>query len=757
MDKIREIKISFERLLKVWLSKLEFAEEDLVAEDMIWFSEIFDDFFKGSNLKELINRDGRYEVLESLPSIAFSDFLNTPIGFSNKSDRWARLKVEKLNQFNYYRQLNEFNSENYRNYNIIDIYFRVFKRLYSAAAEHELNRTRNIILSRVISTVHKVSIFEKEGFDSVALLRNFYQDVLKGLLGKREIEESSPDEEFIGTVLFKSVFYVYYLPLFNFKKVSFLRRYLLNIWIFLNGIEAKSLLDEFLNSLSEMTLSNSSYKEVDLFEIRSLLKDDDQISAFYQALVKLEKARSQIIIIKDLEDFFKFIEEVHKIEFPNYLSKNILDYFLKTEEDSAIQLYKFRAMQSLVLEYLSIVLHFKGNESFKKSVIGLKRNEQWSNHRKFFPKSLDDVLVWLILFSDVKYEMNFRIEDSFGYKVLDDIISFLFKDIVFDERSIKRALDLRNLLKDSSFLNSMKSASKDVLSRIENSNLLNNKEKKASSKFWELLVSFFEKQINESETSISILPNIFEDLISNIFEEYKEKSLIYFLSKNLSSFSRDFKAIDEFRTFVVASDLQYRRYLIPDWYSPAYGLPKSVSQYLLDNEILQFDYNFLSKIEFFQKKEIERNSIRMFIERYGKDCLFVFRNAYPDFWLNDEEFNPQELVSNKLKAISYNTYDRNSELIIIPKSSMSILYLYDGRFKSLQFLDKVLMWELVDLGGESVYSIEVEKSVKEFYERFEMSNEDLRKFFWIRIIAKTKIIIRDYNSIHRFKLNQYGK
>src|SRR5690606_20335644 len=174
MEGIREVKISFERLLKVWLSKLDVAEEDLVAEDMKWFSAIFDDFFKGTNLNEFIDRDGRYQISTEFEEMDLSKFLKSTVEYGNsREERWTRLQVQKPNQFEYYKELNDFNSENYKNHNIIDIYFRILKKLYSTASEKELIRTRKIIISLVTSTVYKVSIFEKENFDSTSLLRDF--------------------------------------------------------------------------------------------------------------------------------------------------------------------------------------------------------------------------------------------------------------------------------------------------------------------------------------------------------------------------------------------------------------------------------------------------------------------------------------------------------------------------------------------------------------------------------------------------------
>lgn len=757
MDGIREVKTSFERLLKVWLSKLDVAEEDLVADDMIWFSETFDDFFTGSNLKEFINRDGRYQNRLEFDQIDFSQLLNSSIDYSNrKEERWSRLKVEKPSQFEYYRQLNEFNSENYKNYNIIDIYFRILKKLYSTASEKELERTKNIVLSRVLSTVHKVSVFEKKDFDSISLLSDFYYGVLKGLFTKKEIINDLPDEEFLKTVLFVPVFNVYYLPLFSYRKTSLLRKYLLNTWIYLNGLGKNNLIDNFLNSLSDMTLSNSSYKEIDLYHIRDLLKREDRDLEFYQSLESVKTKGGQIILLRDLEEYTELIKKVSKNEVPDYLPKNLPEYFLKVEEDDAIKLYKFRAMQTLVLEYLSIVLHFRDKDFFIKAFNRLRKNEQWSNHRTFFPKSINDVLVWLILFSELKREMNFKIEPSFGYKFLDEIIIFLFKDIAFDERSMRNILGLRGLLLNSSFLNSMSGVSDDLLNRIADSNLLNDEDKSKSLTFWRSMVSLFNRQIGQIEIVSPIESQVFEGLVSKIITFYKEKSLLYFLSKKLSKFDRKVVYKNNVRTFVVASDLPLRKYVIPDWFSPAYGLSESIGGYLIEEENMQFDYNFFSKKIPIKKQVLQRGDVLGIVDQHKKDCLFVFRNSYPDFWIQGQKSKTNSKDLTSPVTFTYNTFDRNSELIVIPKSSMSVRYVFDGRFSNLEFYDNTLMWELLDLGGGHEDNLLKVRSIKGFVERFNLTDEELKKHFWIRFVAKAKAVIKDSDSILRFKLDPYG-
>lgn len=761
MDGIREIRTSFERLLKVWLSKLDFAEEDLVAEDMIWFAEIFDGFFKGNNLKEFINRDGRYQVPIKLDENNFTDFLNSSFEFSSKKiDRWKGLRYTELQPFEYYEQLNFSDSNFYKDYNVFDIYFRVLKKLFSAASENELSRTRGIVLVRVISSIQKVSVFEKEGLNSVALLNDFYYVRMRNILSKKEIQENRPDEEFIKAILYKTVFMVFYLPLLRYQKVPLLRKYLLETWIFLNEIQADNFMEDFLKSLSDMTLSNSIFREIDLYDIRSLLEEKDRNAKFYKFLEEIKNEGDQIINFEDVKDFLKKIKKANETNKPEYISENIIEYFLKIEEDSAIQLYKFRSIQSLVLEYLSLVLHFKDRKFFDKSIYELRRNEQWSNHRKFFPYNMSDVLVWLIIFSDIKREMNFRvIEPSYGYKYLDDILLYLFKDVFFDEISFRNAMKYKNVNLNPSFLNSMAGISKDLLNKIESSSHLfqEEEEKENIRSFIRSLVGIFSKQIEQSESLPSIDLRMFQELITKVFEEYKNRSILYFLSTSLNSIPIIQSKTKEIDTFVILSDLQSRRYLLPDFDTPSSVLSNRYSRQLIEEEFMQFDFSFLEKEILSKKDLLTRESVQGLVKHYSKDSLFIFRNSNPSYWFSNIQANLDESDSTNLLAFSYNTFDRNSELIIIPKTSISIHYLNDERFKDFSFHENTLMIEFLDLGNGNTKNIEYLKTINGFQDRFNLNDGELEKRFWIRIVAKTKILVNDKSSILRFKLNVYGE
>ncbi len=762
MDKIVQFKNSFERLLKVWISKLDVSEQDLVAEDLIWIDEIFDKFFNDNNINEFINRDGRYQEVIKLQDFDFADFFNSTVEYSsNKPERWARLKVEEPNQFEFYKQLNEFNSNNYKNNNVIDIHFRLLKNLYYLAVEKDLIKTKSIVLSRILSGIQKVSVFEKDGFNSKSLLSDLYYVVISNLFTSKEIREDRPDEEFISMILFKSTFIVYYLPHFKFPKVPLAKQYLLHTWVYLNNLGKDFLLDQFLNSLSGMTLSNSSFRELDITDIRSLLNREEHDSDFFRLLMEIDLSSSSVILQNDLNNLFALIDQIKEFDRPTAINENILEYFLYDGKSRAIELYKFREMQSLVLEFLGLVLHFKGKDYFFHSISKLRKNEQWSNHLNFFPQSSQDLLIWLILLKNLKFQMAGRFDPSYGFKFLNQIIVFLFKGMHFDETDFRNSLSRKKLLIDSSFLESMRSVTEDIFSGIDDYELLEDADKIEILEFWESLTNWFKNQIGESEVLTPIPLKVFEDLQTGIVRYYKNLSLLYFLSKNLSKFKRDGEIENEFSTRVVASDLQFRKYLIPEWYVPSYGLKESFGSFLVEEESMQFDFNFLQKQVELQKNELKRDDLAPLFEKHRKNCLFVFRNAYPNFWLKSVKNYGIDLGSKDSDFLSdavfsYKTFDGNSELIIIPKTSLAVNYVIDGRLKNLIFLQETLMSEVVDLGVQDQDKITYLRSIKGFSERFDLSEKELKKRFWIRIISKSKVLVKDKKSILRYKLNPYG-
>lgn len=761
MSKIREVRISFERLLKVWLSKLDANEEELVEEDLIWFNSIFENFFIGDNLSEYIDKEDRYNE-RKFDDFDLSGILEESVEFSsNIPMNFDHLKLEKPDLFDYYRQLNEKSNFYTSTYNLIDIYFRTFKKLYTFSVKKDLGNTKKIIRYFLTIITEKISIFEKEGFNSSSLLTDFYYVVLWNLMTEKEISEEKPDSDFISTSLFKSTFFVYYKSIFHYSKAPLARKYLLNIWKKINQIGNKKLLDEFLNSLAEMTLSNSTFREVNLSDIRGLLQLEDYNSDFYRNLDFIKSKGGQVIFSKDIEEFNEFIIEAIQVKIPEYIPKNIVDHFLKSEEETAIALYKFREIQSMVLEYLGLAMHFKGKKYFLKSISRLRRNEQWSNHHNFFPKSMHDLVLWLIFLKDLKFQMSGRFEPAFGYGYLNHIIIYLFKGFKFQGSILKQSLVSMALEYDSGFLESMRSVSNEIFEDINRIELVEESKKESLRAFWESLVSWFIVQIGESEVHTPIQQNVFDNLKSGIWSFYKDRSLLFFLSQNLDEFIRMEKSQYEFKTSVVASDLTPRKYLIPGWYSPGYGLTDSIGRYLVKEEIMQFEYKMFSKQSQYHKEKITKELINGLIEEFGKTSLFIFRNSFPDFWLRGITTNIDSSQINSgpyLPPIfTYNTSDRISELIIIPRKALAIKYIFDGRLSTMSFLNKTLMWELIDLGGSNTLTEEFNDFIINYHKNSGKSEEDLNKFLWIRFIAKSKVVVKDKNSILRYKLNPYDE
>jgi hypothetical protein len=757
MDKIDKLKISIERLTKVWLSKIKYEEEELVAEDMIWLSKSFDGFFEKRNFDDFVNIAGRYEEAKEIDDFNFSDILDSIDTFNlSKHEYWKDFKVEKPNQFDYFKQLNESRAKNHYQYNAIDSYIRVFKILYYAANKRDLERTKSILISVLSDLIKKVCVFERNKVNSLALLSNFLYD-LRNLFSELELRDELPSKIFIQTTLFETFFLIYYLNLFSYKKVPILFKHLLSVWQVFHLYNKNQILNNFLSSLSEMTLNSWLYKEYDIHDIRNELKEEDYSSKFYISLKTISVKSDFVISTEDLKQFFDLIDEAFVISVPSYFESSKRDYFLDTEKNRAVDIYKFRQMQIFILEYLGLVLHFKGKDVFVNSVEILRRNEALSNHLKFFPDSSSGLVLWLILFGNLERRMALSFKPTLGSNYRKYILNYLatvVNSIELDKQEIKDFLNMKELDKDSGFLNSLMNLSESIEREVESSELLEHIQKKRSIEFWRFLSEYFKEQVSKSEKDIVIPDSKFNDFALSIFCRYSEKSLIYKLSNALKTTGVGLQVEKQIKTRVQIQDLVFRKYLIPDWHVPVYGLSESIGNSLVEDEAMKFEFGLFDKYFINNNdKMYKRNDVKIIFEDLSPNSILLFRNVFPDYWLR------QVSDSGKFdgNVYDYKTYDRNPGLIIIPQGSVSVQYIKDNDFEGMQQFEDKFYWELLDLGGNQSKNIAELKSRKGFLERFKLNEEEFQKFFWMRFSAQSASILYDKESVKTLYLDPYGE
>ncbi|MEB2774608.1 hypothetical protein SYJ56_04780 [Algoriphagus sp. D3-2-R+10] len=757
MDKIDKLKISIERLTKVWLSKIKYEEEELVAEDMIWLSESFDGFFEKRNFDDFVNIAGRYEEAKEIEDFSFTDILESiSVANSNKDEYWKKRKVERPNQFDYFKQLNELRAQNNYQYNVIDSYIKVIKILYYAANKKDLQRTKSILISVVSDFIRKVCVFERSDVNELVLLNNFLID-LRSLFSETEIRDGLPSRAFLKSVLFETIFLIYYQSWVDYKKVPILNQHFLSVFKMLILNRNDDLLEDFLSSLSNMTLSSWIFREIDIYDIKKDLRSEDYNSEFYLNLRKVSEKNSLIISKDDLEQFLDLIEKVKNDYVPDYFEENKRDYFLDVEKNRAIEIYKFRQIQVFILEYLGQVLHFNGKDVFVNSVKILRRNEALSNHLKFFPDSSSGIVLWLILFGNLERRMVLSFEPSLGSNYRKYILNYILTvsgSVELRTQEITDFLLANGLDKDSSFLNSLMNLSNSIEKEVESSELLEHIQKKRSGEFWSFLSDYFKEQVSKSEKDILIPDSKFNDFAFSIFRRYSEKSLIYQLSSALNNIGVGLQKGKQIKTHVQINDILFRKYLIPDWHVPVYGLNESIGNSLVEDEAMKFEFGLFDRYFINNNdKKYKRNDVKILFENLSPNSILLFRNVFPDYWLR--QIPEGEIDRNNV--FEYKTYDRNPGLIIIPKGTISVQYIYEKDVEGMKQFEDKFFWEILDLGAGNFHNIMELKKRKGFLERFKLSDVEFQDFFWMKFSAQSLSLVYAKDSIKAYSLDPYGE
>ena len=193
MNKLKNIRISIERLVKVWKSKLENGEEELLADDLRWFVEIFDRFFDEKNINEFININGRYVDVDLFEGFDLDAYFNQ-VTYSNEESENIRPKYFERSRDEVNREINLSISEEIY-YNVFEVYLDVLKRITGFANNGNLRITQVRLRTVLRKVFFKVMTFESEGFKSVALLKDFLNESVYGALNDDELKNSFPSKE----------------------------------------------------------------------------------------------------------------------------------------------------------------------------------------------------------------------------------------------------------------------------------------------------------------------------------------------------------------------------------------------------------------------------------------------------------------------------------------------------------------------------------------------------------------------------------
>lgn len=756
MNKLKKIRISIERLVKVWKSKLENGEEELIADDLRWFVEIFDNFFTEKNINDYININGRYIDVNLFDNFDIDSYFKQ-ISFSNQESIVVRPKYYEVSRDEVNRGINSsINKE--INYNVFEVYLNILKRIAGFANNGNLRITQ-IRLSTVLRKVFfKVMTFESSGFKSTALLKDFLNESVYYALNEDELESAFPSKDFVNLIYFKIVLDVYSDRFIDEEKSVIIRFFLLDSWEKLRRSKRNEYLTEFIKSLSQKTISDIRIKEIDLFTLSRMIPGGGLDHSFILLLRGLEEGGKKIVTKEDFNHFFEKYNECLNYLLPEGIEEDDREYFVKTELDLAKELFKFRELQSLILEILGLVFHYEGKERLVEVFRLLRKNEEFSNQKSFFPKTEFEIFAWILLTRNLKFNISSRFQGSFSYRYLDFMLSFIIVNSLhrdFDVDRFKSVFSSYGLIEDSGAMNSLKEYMNSLLERIPDNLLISDQEKERVKTIWEKIVKCFDSSLVDAEKQIPIPGLVLDRFKDAVVKEYKEKSLIFRIRELLSEHPITPHSKKDFRISVGRNEFVLRKYFIPNWFVPLYGLSENVGSDLVEQESFQLENKLFHELGVSISKSLKRNEVSTELRKLSEPSFILFKNSFPDFWIGGKNRGNEESLNDLPHSIlRYNTYDRDAELIIIPKNAINVVGSISPNLDNLEVIEDRIQWRFLDLSGDVSERAQIESRPPDFIKENPNMDEELKKYMWLRVFVSNSISI-DPDRILRFKLDPY--
>lgn len=685
MDKIKKFKISMERLSKVWQSKIDFGEEELIMEDMKWLSKTFDKFFENENINNFINVYGQYDKSE-LDEV-FEDY---HFIIDAQENQELRFKRDKFSRNDYNKAQNELITNNYLEYNSVDIILPILKNLTFLVEEKRLIRLSEITFLTSNKIFSKILLFESEDypdrFNSEKFFKDFLYKNIDESFNSPEIKKRYPSFLFLTSSIYGFLLYEYYNELLSVNKAKISRGYLLDVWKNISSLQDSKLMKDYLISLSKKYLP-MEYYEADIFDIQMSLAGKDDGEAFIESLKSLKIDREKILDKNELNLVLVDLDNILKNDFSIQTQTDILKYYIKVEKETAVKTYKYREIQLLIFEILALTLHHNSIEKFKEAYNILKYSGRSFNKSSFFPDDYFEFLTWIGLAQILNKEAYLRITSPIMGKYIGEVFNFIIIESFaqgFNLEELKSAIKKFGLIEKNSELKSIESfANKMKLCSSFKLQFDWNKKVKIKN-IWLNIEKYIKDTIDQAEHEQLIPQKEIEKFVGSIFELYKSKSL---LSRLFHKFDRDFSSKEIYLKSTVKISFRksiLRRYLIPNWDIPINNISGSLGYLIVEAELNQLEFSIFNK--HFKKENIQlkRKEIQNILKRITYPCVILFRNAFPDYWVKNSNlpfsYNDDNSDSGTLSIhefIYYKAYDSNPEILIIPLGDILIKYVFN--------------------------------------------------------------------------------
>jgi hypothetical protein len=154
---------------------------------------------------------------------------------------------------------------------------------------------------------------------------------------------------------------------------------------------------------------------------------------------------------------------------------------------------------------------------------------------------------------------------------------------------------------------------------------------------------------------------------------------------------------------------------------------------------------------------LKRNEVLVELLKISVPSFVLFKNSFPDYWITEAKKGGEMIFDDATHSVlRYNTFDKDPEIIIVPKKAIEIDGIVDSALADFEPLDNKVYWKFLDLSSDGDSRELVRSRPPNFLRDSADLEEELKKYLWLRVFTKYTISI-DPNQVLRFKLDAYGE
>lgn len=761
--------LSFERIFKGTIAKLEDGDKEYVLNSINWIDNKINSLFQLSKsdfqkFKKIVDPTSNYSINEPI-DISWIDWINVkdvPSQYSSDS------RVEKR------EDLRIFISDNRLEQDIFYSLLEESLKLFNAGI-----RTKNLDLCfrvfDLIGNIYSNIVFSEDTkFNFRKLFSNYCTWLTNYLLNLSNKNQDS-NIQLLNFVCFRihlTHFKQQHLPE---ERFDIIRESILQCQIICLRSKTDKIVKNFIQNLVEggytPSMFNNHYADFYSFVEKDLKPNSATLNSIPELTfrsIKYSLNREQYNkLLSSLDDLQSDLSRLTTKD--SDLEK--ISKFIYEAKEQALRWHKYRLIQRTLVSTLVYSISIK---NFSLVDLAFEFNQPpdadaiWSN-KEILPGDLDEILGFILIYRDIEHELMFKMPGHHG--VTDHIEVFFIKSLKnwYLKNHLKVDLNSEinkyvNLFCSTLYLKNNASVIDGLMQRIiglrgnaERLFLANRYpfETKSDKRIKNQIIALFKKLevsikgiLDHIETDSIIPEKTLETFISNVVQHFNDRTFYRKLINDKNTGTTSEGGSSTFQNYTIGfNEIIDRSYFIENWHTPTVGTVGYIGNRLAEQE----DYFIEREIDkrWGNQSTIQTKNIKDKVLPVKENEIIIFKNYWAESVLQDDvNFVPNRKL-DKLKdepsvigkyknSIIYYYHSFGSAKLIMLDNMGKLVNTHSKEYESFIRLNN-FFYKIIDFSKDSPERVEFIKNPPEWlvnnYDRSEY-NKILSTKIWIRIYGK---------------------